>query len=38
LRAADEALYKAKKHARGTFQSARTQTGDLSLMSDLPEG
>jgi diguanylate cyclase (GGDEF)-like protein len=38
LRAADEALYKAKKHARGTFQSARTQTGDLPLISELPEG
>jgi diguanylate cyclase (GGDEF)-like protein len=37
LRAADEALYKAKKHARGTFQAARTQTGDLPLISELPE-
>jgi diguanylate cyclase (GGDEF)-like protein len=30
LRAADEALYNAKKHARGTFQPARNQTGTLS--------
>jgi diguanylate cyclase (GGDEF)-like protein len=33
LRAADEALYTAKKHARGTFVPARTQTGELP---DLP--
>jgi len=29
LRAADEALYKAKKHARGTFVAARDRTGGL---------
>jgi diguanylate cyclase (GGDEF)-like protein len=29
LRAADEALYKAKKYSRGTFQAARNQTGAL---------
>jgi diguanylate cyclase (GGDEF)-like protein len=29
LRAADEALYRAKKHARGTFQMARGVTGEL---------
>ena len=29
LRAADEALYRAKKRARGTFQLARGFTGDL---------
>lgn len=34
LRAADEALYKAKKHARGTFQPARTQTGALSMLAE----
>jgi diguanylate cyclase (GGDEF)-like protein len=33
LRAADEALYRSKKHARGTFQPARGQTGSLP---DLP--
>jgi diguanylate cyclase (GGDEF)-like protein len=33
LRAADEALYRSKKHARGTFQPARSQTGTLP---DLP--
>lgn len=31
LRAADEALYHAKKHARGTFQPARVQTGALAM-------
>jgi len=30
LRAADEALYKAKKHARGTFMAARGPTGELT--------
>ena len=29
LRAADEALYDAKKHARGTFVAARGRTGEL---------
>ncbi|HTX90250.1 MAG TPA: sensor domain-containing diguanylate cyclase [Anaerolineales bacterium] len=29
LRAADEALYQAKKHARGTFVAARAMTGEL---------
>ena len=29
LRAADEALYQAKKHARGTFVAARGKTGEL---------
>lgn len=31
LRAADEALYRAKKHARGTFQMARGVTGELQM-------
>jgi diguanylate cyclase (GGDEF)-like protein len=31
LRAADEALYRAKKYARGTFQMARGVTGELRL-------
>lgn len=31
LRAADEALYRAKKYARGTFMAAREPTMDLSL-------
>jgi diguanylate cyclase (GGDEF)-like protein len=31
LRAADEALYHAKKHARGTFQMARGFTGELQM-------
>jgi diguanylate cyclase (GGDEF)-like protein len=34
LRAADEALYTAKKHARGTFLPARAQTG---ILPTLPE-
>ncbi len=34
LRAADEALYNAKKHARGTFQPARNQTGNLQASPD----
>jgi diguanylate cyclase (GGDEF)-like protein len=33
LRAADEALYRAKKHARGTFVTARAQTGDLQPLN-----
>lgn len=36
LRAADEALYRAKKHARGTFQPARIQTGALSMPPEQP--
>ncbi|HAE58094.1 MAG TPA: hypothetical protein DCG54_00935 [Anaerolineae bacterium] len=31
LRSADEALYRAKKHARGTFQMARGFTGELQM-------
>ncbi len=31
LRAADEALYRAKKHARGSFQMARGFTGELQM-------
>lgn len=31
LRAADEALYRAKKHARGSFQVARGFTGELQM-------
>jgi diguanylate cyclase (GGDEF)-like protein len=31
LRAADEALYHAKKHARGTFVNARGPTGEIKL-------
>ncbi len=34
LRAADEALYTAKKHSRGTFVPARTQTGELISFSE----
>jgi diguanylate cyclase (GGDEF)-like protein len=37
LRAADEALYTAKKHARGTFQSARNQTGSLPAIPEQPD-
>lgn len=36
LRAADEALYRAKKHSRGTFQPARAQTGALSMPPEPP--
>ncbi len=36
LRAADEALYRAKKHSRGTFQPARIQTGALSMPPEQP--
>lgn len=35
LRAADEALYKAKKHARGTFMAARGPTGELTTPRNL---
>ena len=35
LRAADEALYNAKKHAPGTFAMARGQTGELPPVPDL---
>jgi len=31
LRAADEAMYRAKKHARGTFQMARGFTSELKI-------
>jgi diguanylate cyclase (GGDEF)-like protein len=31
LRAADEALYRAKRYARGTFQMARGVTGELQM-------
>lgn len=31
LRAADEALYHAKKYARGSFSAARRETGELTL-------
>jgi diguanylate cyclase (GGDEF)-like protein len=34
LRAADEALYQAKKHARGTFVPARGKTGELPPIPD----
>jgi len=34
LRAADEALYQAKKHARGTFVAARAKTGELPPIQD----
>jgi diguanylate cyclase (GGDEF)-like protein len=34
LRAADEALYRAKKHARGTFVAARGRTGELQAIQD----
>jgi diguanylate cyclase (GGDEF)-like protein len=34
LRAADGALYDAKKHARGTFATARGQTGELPPLPD----
>ena len=34
LRAADEALYQAKKHARGTFVAARGRTGELQDIQD----
>jgi hypothetical protein len=30
LRASDEALYRAKKHQRGSFMMARGFTGDLN--------
>jgi len=33
MRAADAALYKAKKHYRGTFQSAKPATGPLDQIS-----
>jgi diguanylate cyclase (GGDEF)-like protein len=36
LRAADEALYRAKKHARGTFVAARAQTGELKPIQPRP--
>ena len=36
MRAADEALYRAKKHARGTFQMARGFTGELQMPSVKP--
>lgn len=35
LRAADEALYKAKKYARGTFMAARGPTGELTTPRNL---
>ncbi|NTU56016.1 MAG: sensor domain-containing diguanylate cyclase [Anaerolineales bacterium] len=35
LRAADEALYKAKKYARGTFMAARGPTGQLTTPRNL---
>ncbi len=35
LRAADEALYHAKKHARGTFVTARGFTGELQKPKNL---
>lgn len=37
LRAADEALYQAKKHARGTFVAARAQTGELRAIDNRHE-
>jgi diguanylate cyclase (GGDEF)-like protein len=36
LRAADEALYQAKKHARGTFVTARAATGVLQDLRNQP--
>ena len=35
LRAADEALYRAKKHARNSFLIARDMTGELQSLKDL---
>jgi two-component system cell cycle response regulator len=35
LRAADEALYRAKKYARGTFMAAREPTMDLTLPKNI---
>ena len=35
LRAADEALYRAKKHARNSFLIARDMTGELQPLKDL---
>jgi len=35
LRAADEALYRAKKHARNSFLIARDMTGELQALKDL---
>jgi diguanylate cyclase (GGDEF)-like protein len=37
LRAADAALYQAKKHNRGTFQIARGVTGPLAVHNIIPE-
>ncbi len=37
LRAADAALYQAKKHNRGTFQIARGVTGPISMHNIIPE-
>lgn len=36
LRAADEALYKTKKYARGTFMAARAPTGGLPALRHFP--
>ena len=38
LRAADEALYRAKKHARGTCVAAREPTGELKIPRNIHSG